>query len=71
MAEKHRWLGFVMVALICIPAFLFGYGAVTDFMQSPGQNAGIIETTIVGGFAGIITASASLAAYKRDLTAAL
>lgn len=71
MAEKRPWAGYTLMGLICVPAFLVGFGAVTDYMQSPGQGAGAIESTLVGSIAGVVMAVASFAAYRRDLAGAL
>lgn len=71
MSEKRPWLGLVLILFICGPAFLVGFGAVTDYMRSPGQGAAGIESTIVGVIAGLFTAASAFGAYKRDNAEAL
>ena len=71
MSEKRPWLGLVLILFICGPAFLVGFGAVTDYMQSPGQGSGGIESTIAGVIAGLFTGASAFGAYKRDIAAAV
>jgi hypothetical protein len=67
MSKKRSWLVVILFALVCIPAFLVGFGIIQDFMGDGRK----IESAIVGALAGLMMAAASFSAYQRDIANAL